>query len=394
MGNLLYKAIIEVNPNLKWESINWNKYKPTTNGKRSTPPGKRVNSNEEPRILSSKQVEEERKKFTDVSHEDILDLKGKIKKRIIGQDEAVSELCDAINIARVGLRGDVRPIGSFLLVGTTGVGKTELSKVIADELNIPLIRIDCSEYQSEHEIAKLFGSPPGYVGHESDNERGSSPKTLASKVRKDPYSVVLFDEIEKAHERVFNVLLQIMDEGHITSGRGDTIKFNETVILMTSNVGTKEADNVCSANRLGFGEECLDINSVSRKIIDDSIHSLFKVEFLNRLTKIIYFECLSEETCKVIVDVLMEKLKINLEKAQHMTLVWTDHFKEYIVKNGFSAKFGARNIERTIDKLIALPLANKILTEHIPEGSTIELTIEDGELQIVHIPPKEELIKE
>jgi len=392
LANLLYKAIVEINPALKWESINWNAYKttkPKSEEKRKPGAG-----TPQPKIVSSKDVIEEQKKFSDVSHEDIRNLKDRIKKRLIGQDAAVDELCDAINVARVGLNPPQKPIGVFLFIGPTGVGKTELTKVLAEELTDGnLIHLNMSEYQMEHEVAKLYGSPPGFVGFsDSDDVRSGkrAPLTLANKIRKTPFCVCNFDELEKAHEKVYNVLLGIFDEGFIESGRGDKCSFNQSIITATSNVGLQDAMRECESNKLGFGEDCRDFNKITKDVVDKAVRDRFKPEFRNRLTKIIYFNSLSKEACLNIVEVLLDKLKNNLEKNQQSSLKWTSRVCEWVIEEGFDEKYGARNLERTISTLIALPLANDILEKGVESKSEINLDYIDGKLKIDYNIKEEE----
>jgi hypothetical protein len=390
----LYLAATRINPILDWNSIDWDKYLAENSADPSPQPGadknnKRIlpfirtnrNRHAQQQQRSSKvEAEAEKPKFTDIAPSVILGLKEKIKQRIIGQDEAVDSLVDALAISRVGLRGDKRPIGSFLLAGTTGVGKTELAKVIADELGVPLHRVDCSEYQHAHEISKLIGAPPGYVGFEDiNNKQGQDsvpPMTLVGKIKAKPFSVVLFDELEKAHEAVFHMLLQIMDEGHTTSGRGETVSFNQAVILMTSNIGTREAAEECERTTIGFCNIKEDKGKLSSEVIDKAIKDTFRPEFLNRLSETIFFNKLSPDVCSGIVDILLDKTKENLEKAQHMTMKWDDDVRKFIIDNGFSEDYGARNLERTIRKTIELPLALHILENKYVDNKVEEATDE------------------
>ena len=398
-ANQIYKAIIEVNPALKWETIDWHKYQPKSNSKKSDESRNKNNDESQKRniVANSKEVEENRLKFIDVIPRKILALPKALKTRIIGQNEAIEDLCEAISVARVGLRGDEKPIGSFLFIGPTGVGKTELAKVLSEFLTDgELIRIDCSEYSSEHEVAKLFGSPPGYVGFEDhDVGRGKTPPlTLATKIRDHPFSVVLFDEIEKAHEKVYNVLLQIMDDGRITSGRGDVCSFNEAIIIMTSNIGTKQASQACTAGKLGFGEDDRDFAKITKDIIDRCVNQDFKPEFINRLTKIVYFSQLDKEICNMVVDIYLKKLKVNLEKSQHMTLNWTNKVNDFMVEKGYEPKFGARNLERTVDKNIVVGLANEILEKDLPSKTEISIDVKDKKIVFKNKLPEKKDIKE
>jgi hypothetical protein len=378
----LYLAVIEVNPSMDWSLINWSDYEGGTQRDVSRK-NDDDNNNINAKILKGKkvpvikgiraklkssrdEVASEKQHFNDLSAEIILGLKDKMKVRVVGQTDPIDALVNAIAVARVGLRGDKRPVGCFLLPGPTGVGKTETAKVLADELGVTLVRIDCSEYQHAHEVSKLFGAPPGYVGFEDHGRQGhdaAPPMTLAAKIKANPFSVVLFDELEKADPAIYNVLLQIMDEGHITSGRGETIKFNEAVILMTSNIGTKEASMKCERNAFGFGSIDLDKCKIEVEVINAAIKDKFSPEFLNRLTGILIYQTLTKDTCDTIVDVLLEKTKENLEKAQHMTMRWDGTVRTYVLDLGFSEEYGARNLERTIQQYVELPLAEWILKE-------------------------------
>jgi energy-coupling factor transporter ATP-binding protein EcfA2 len=393
----MYMAVLKVNPELNWEIIDWDAFQnnETTQEPPDEPRMRRISSKtpltrQRPRS-SRQEAEEEKPKFRDIPYEKVLGLPKEIKTRIIGQDSAVDSVCESIAVARVGLRGDKKPVGTFLFAGKTGVGKTELAKVLADVLtDHEPIRIDCSEYQQAHEISKIFGAPPGYVGFEDDGKhpnQGTPPTTVASKLRDKPFSVVLFDEIEKADPAINNVLLQIMDEGHVTSGRGETISFNNAVVILTSNVGTAEAEEACAANKLGFGEDARDMCSLAEETISAAIKERFKPEFRNRLTETVIFNSLDKATCKGIVDVLLNKTKENLEKAQHVTMNWDDSLRDFVLKDGFSDEFGAREMERVIAKHVELPLAKYIL-EHqylskkkeLTAGSIINLSMKNDKL--------------
>jgi len=397
----LYLATLRVNPDLDWNLIDWSHYEDgvVTESDESCDKCK----GQDPRLLSivkqvknrgrasqsSRVSQSPTKKFSELPPKVILGMKEKVKQRIVGQDKAVDALVDALTVARVGLRGDKRPVGSFLLAGTTGVGKTELAKVIADELGVPLHRIDCSEFQQAHETSKLIGAPPGYVGFEDINSKqghGSTPPTtLMAKVKKKPFSVVLFDEIEKAHDAIFHILLQIMDEGHATSGRGETISFNQAIILLTSNIGSHEAAREGEQQTIGFGGAEVDKASQRFKTINKAIKDRFSPEFLNRLSEVIQFDELSPEVCCGIVDILLNKTKTNLTKAQNMDMDWGEDVKKFIVDIGFSNEYGARSLERIIQKNVELPLAVYLL-EHKYLENKVEEPTEDTAKKLNFLP--------
>jgi DNA polymerase III delta prime subunit len=395
----MYLAVLTVNPALDWDKLDWSNYKveepkkvPETKPNIRKPVNKQVIPKGKSRRSTKKEVEEETKKFTDVSYESLLSLKSRMLKRILGQDTAIETITDALSIARVGLRGEDSPIGCFLLPGPTGVGKTETAKVLAEELDVELIRVDCSEYQESHSVAKIFGSPPGYVGFE-DYGRGmgpdyTPPSTVSSKLRENPFCVLLFDEIEKAHDSIFNVLLQIMDEARITSGRGDTIKFHDTIILLTSNIGTKEAEDICRKNMLGFGEDTRDFCGLGKETIEKAIEDKFKPEFRNRLSDTIIFGKLDKDVCNGIVNNLLNITKTNLEKAQHTTLTWDDDVCRLLTDLGYSEEFGGRELKRTVKQKVELPLAKHIMLnnytssdQNIKAGSKIVVFVNNEEIQ-------------
>ena len=393
----LYLAIIEVNPNLDWAQIDWTEFEDRKGdyGAKILKGKKLPGRTRPPAVVgksSKAEIEAEKKRFNALAAQTILELKKKIKgSRIVGQDHAVDAVVDAIAVARVGLRGEEKPIGSWLLPGPTGVGKTEFAKVLADELGVELVRVDCSEYQHAHEISKLFGAPPGYVGFEDARQESGPPMTLASKVKANPFCVVLFDELEKADKAIFNVLLQIMDDGVVTSGRGESIKFNESIILLTSNIGSKEAQEACNRTPIGIRDDCAeDKNKLKAEVIDMTIKELFSPEFLNRLTGIIQFNSLDKIVCRDITDVMLSKTKVNLEKAQHMSMSWDDSVKDYLLEEGYSEEYGARNIGRAVQKNLELPLAEWILKKKyiisedtVKDGrpDLIKISVEDGEFQ-------------
>lgn len=291
----------------------------------------------------------------------LLRMEDFIHKRVIGQDEAVVVVSDAIRRARSGLKDPKRPIGSFIFLGPTGVGKTELAKSLAEFLfndEDSLIRIDMSEYMEKHSVARLVGAPPGYVGYDEGGQ-------LTEAVRRKPYSVVLFDEIEKAHPDVFNMMLQILDDGRLTDSKGRTVDFKNTLIIMTSNIGS----NIILENSLNSMLSEKDFETTKDKVLD-IMKDHFKPEFLNRIDEIVFFKALTLQQLSLIVDIYFENLK-KLFAEREITLDITDDAKELLATQGFNPVYGARPLKRTIRQLVENPLAKKILSQEFKEGSTI-----------------------
>ena len=303
--------------------------------------------------------------------EKLINLEKTLHERVIGQDEAVKAIAKAIRRGRVGLKDPKRPIGSFLFLGPTGVGKTELSKTLADAMfgsESSLIRVDMSEYMEKHSVSKMIGSPPGYVGYEEGGQ-------LSEKVRRSPYSVVLFDEIEKAHPDVFNVLLQILDDGTVTDSMGRKIDFKNTIIIMTSNAG---AENIVAPKNLGFNTSSdpdRDYNNMKTKVLDE-VKKLFKPEFINRIDEMIVFHMLSKEHVASIVDILMRQINKRIKDELDITVEPDDKAKAYIVDKGYDEKYGARPLKRALQTLIEDELAEQILEGKIKSGSRVMVTMD------------------
>jgi ATP-dependent Clp protease ATP-binding subunit ClpC len=295
----------------------------------------------------------------------LLHMADELKKDIIGQDQAVNTLARAIRRTRAGLKDPTRPIGSFIFLGPTGVGKTEMAKVLARYLfdsEDALVRIDMSEYMEKFSVSRLVGAPPGYVGYEEGGQ-------LTEKIRRKPYSVVLLDEIEKAHPDVFNILLQVLDDGIITDGLGRRVDFKNTIIIMTSNVGTKE---IRKHGGLGFGEEPKEESRYEdmKKTVEDSMKRLFNPEFLNRVDETIVFHALTKDHIYEIIDISMRKL---FARLGHMglTIEFSKPAKDFVADKGFDPSFGARPLRRALQNYVEDPLAEEILRGSFPEGSTV-----------------------
>ena len=314
-------------------------------------------------------------KITEKENERLLKLEDILHKRVVGQDEAVSTVARAIKRGRVGLKDPVRPVGSFLFLGPTGVGKTELSKALAEALfgsEDALIRVDMSEFMESHSVSKMIGSPPGYVGFENGGQ-------LSEKVRRHPYSVVLFDEIEKAHPDVFNVLLQVLDDGRITDSKGRKVSFSNTVIIMTSNAG---AQKIVEPKKLGFGaldDAEHDYKKMKNDVMDE-VKRIFKPEFINRIDDIIVFRQLDDKNMEEIVDLLSGRFIERAKTELDIRVRITPKAKAYIVKKGSDKKYGARPLRRMIQSEIEDPLAEEILTGRVKNGDSVSVSIDDNKI--------------
>ena len=301
-----------------------------------------------------------------------------LHKRIVGQDEAVSSIAKAVRRGRTGLKDPGRPVGSFLFLGPTGVGKTELSKALAEALfgtEEAMVRMDMSEYMEKYSVSRFIGSPPGYVGHEEGGQ-------LVEQMRRHPYSVVLFDEIEKAHPDVFNILLQVLDDGQITDGQGRKADFSNAVIIMTSNAGAR---SIVDPKRLGFAAEtsaASDYAKMKDSVVAE-VKQMFRPEFLNRIDDIIVFHSLGEDQLKRITGLLLKKVSQRIKSQMNVNLRFRDSVKKKIVKDGSDPKYGARPLRRTIQNEIEDPLAEAILSGDVREGMDVAAGVKDGKIVFV-----------
>lgn len=305
--------------------------------------------------------------------ERLMNIENTLHERVIGQNEAVNAVGKAIRRGRVGLKNPKRPIGSFLFLGPTGVGKTELTRALSQVLfgdEAAMIRIDMSEYMEKHNVAKLIGAPPGYVGYDEGGQ-------LTEKVRRKPYSVVLFDEIEKAHPDIFNILLQILDDGRVTDSQGRLIDFKNTVIIMTSNVGAR---SIISPKKLGFNtqEDAKRTFEDMKRSVMDEVRELFKPEFLNRIDEIIVFHPLELEDAKKIANLMLKEVRERVKENMDIDLEFTDAIVEYIAQTGFDQNYGARPLRRTIQTKIEDPFAEKILENDFAGSKKIIVDYENG----------------
>jgi ATP-dependent Clp protease ATP-binding subunit ClpC len=316
----------------------------------------------------------------------LLHLEDTLHQRLIGQEEAVTAVSKAIRRARVGLKNPNRPIASFIFSGPTGVGKTELAKSLASYFfgsEEAMIRLDMSEFMERHTVSKLIGSPPGYVGYDEGGQ-------LTEAVRRKPYTVVLFDEIEKAHPDVFNMLLQLLDDGRLTDAKGRTVDFKNTLLIMTSNIGSK----VIEKGGGGLGFEFSDNQANARydrirALVNEELKQVFRPEFLNRLDEIIVFRQLNKEEVKQIAEIMLREVSNRLTE-RNITLQVSDRFKEKVVEEGYSPSYGARPLRRAIMRLLEDSLAEAMLSGMVKDGDTAIVDVaDDGEVRVVKAEQKE-----
>lgn len=313
-------------------------------------------------------------KLVETEREKLLHLSDILHERVVGQDSAVDLVADAVVRARAGIKDPDRPIGSFLFLGPTGVGKTELAKSLASTLfdsERHMIRIDMSEYMEKHAVSRLIGAPPGYVGHDEGGQ-------LTEAVRRNPYSVILLDEIEKAHSDVFNVLLQILDDGRLTDSKGRSVDFKNTIIIMTSNIGSQIL--------LDRVKDTGEITEDTEKAVMDSLHSYFKPEILNRMDDIVLFKPLSVDDMQMIVDKVLRNLNMRLTD-QRITLEISDAAKKWMGETAYEPQFGARPLKRFVQRHVETPLARMMIKENLPEGTRVYGDVENGEITFKVTPP-------
>ena len=336
-------------------------------------------------IVTEEQIAEAVAKWTKIPVQRIAEaesqklrrLEKTLHKRVIGQDEAVQAVAKAVKRGRVGLKDPKRPIGSFLFLGPTGVGKTELSKALAEVLfgkEDAMIRVDMSEYMEKHSVAKMIGSPPGYVGHDDGGQ-------LSEKVRRNPYAVILFDEIEKAHPDVFNILLQVLDDGHITDSQGRQVDFKNTVIIMTSNAG---AGSIVNPKKLGFAssENAKQDYEFMKNSVMNEVKQIFRPEFLNRIDETIVFHMLQKDEITQITGLLLQELEKRCKNQLSIQVHFTDSVKKWLAETSYDAKYGARPLKRAVQNRIEDRLADEMLDGKIKAGDHVDVKVVGGKLKI------------
>ncbi len=300
-----------------------------------------------------------------------------LHERVVGQNEAVEAVSRAVRRGRVGLKDPKRPIGSFLFLGPTGVGKTELSKALAEAVfgsEKDMIRIDMSEYMEKQSVSKMVGSPPGYVGYEEGGQ-------LSEKVRQKPYSVLLFDEIEKAHPDVFNMLLQILEDGHLTDSQGRRVDFKNTIIIMTSNAG---ANRIISPKTLGFlsSEDAEQDHKRMKEGVMEEVKHLFKPEFINRIDEIIVFHALTRENISDIASHMLESFRIRAKEQMDLTVRYGKSVVEFVAEKGFDKDYGARPLRRAIQNQIEDALAQELVNGAVKIGDTVKIAVKSGKIYV------------
>lgn len=361
----LYNIAISFNPFLKLEEVDLKtirkKYKEQQrekmrNNKRTAAAGS------EDRVVSTGHT----KRFADVPKEKLLKLQELLQEKVVGQKEALAVVAEAIQRAAVGLKREHEPVGVFLFTGSTGVGKTETAKALAECLDAKLVRIDCQEYQQPHEPAKLVGSPPGYIGYEDGGH-------LTKEVGANPFSVILFDEIEKAHSNFHERVLQIIDDGVLTDNKGKKISFSQTIIIMTSNIGVKEVEDIGRA--VGFGDSFQETDEKSGKAREEALKRKFKPEFLNRIDEVVNFRRLEKNDYLSILDILLKEVNGQIKSSKAITLTTTAAAKDFLLDKGIDKKFGARPLRRAIKRYLNTPLAQLLLADTLESNTKINVSV-------------------
>lgn len=341
---------------------------------------------------SSKKKSKPKSTFRDIPKVDLLKLSDNMKVYLVGQDEAVDSLSEAIKRASVGLKDPIKPIGSFMFAGRTGCGKSLAGRVLADELikaKKNRIVIDCSEYTADHEYAKLIGAPAGYIGYDSGG-------ILTNAISEDPFSVVVFDEVEKASSKVHALMLQILDEGRLTDGKGNVVSFKDSIIIMTSNIGVKEVDDV--AKTIGFGDVAVLTEDKKGQALDKALKSKFKPEFLNRIDSTIYFKDLKKKDYMRIIDIelykLSENLKNNDTEYKDIELSFDDKVRDFIYANGVDEKFGARPIKRAIEKHVSTKIAEVLLRGDFVFDACVNVSVRNNKVTVSVMKPSINIMRE
>jgi len=317
-------------------------------------------------------------RMLETESEKLVHMEERIHQRIVNQEEAVVAVCEAIRRGRAGLKDPKRPIGSFIFLGPTGVGKTELARALAEFLfddENAMVRLDMSEYMEKHTVSRLIGAPPGYIGYEEGGQ-------LTEAVRRRPYRVILLDEVEKAHPEVFNILLQILEDGRLTDGHGRTVDFKNAVVIMTSNLGTEEFRR----QSVGFRQRDKDEEQQLRNNIETALRSTFRPELLNRVDDIIIFHILTEQHLTKIIDLLIKDVEHRL--AEHnIALEVNNEAKSWLINKGYNPEYGARPLRRAIQRYVENPLSTKILRGDFKEGDTVAISVEAEELSFTKAEP-------
>lgn len=375
----LYELCIQVNPFLDFE---FHKDSVLTSSDDSVDPFSGMSKAAQgEKVDFTSPLKSKIKSFREVKKEVLLSLGQCMKEKVIGQDQAVDDVVDAVQRASVGLKDPDQPVGSFIFTGYTGVGKTYAAKILAEELTGTrhnLVTVDCSEYSADHEYAKLIGAPSGYLGHDQGGY-------LTNAIQKAPFSIVLFDEIEKASDKVHQLLLQIMDEARLTDGRGQQVSFRDAIIVMTSNLGVKETQSI--SKTVGFGHVADITREKRNEAFKQALKKTFKPEFLNRVTRIINFDTLTRENYFCIIELELAKLqkylRLNNTPYSKLQLCFDESLYDYIFDLGIDENFGARPLHRTIEREISTPLAQRLLNENIDCDSTaVNISIKDGEIYL------------